>query len=481
MRTDRGYNLQTTGFPIIGGSAFGRYAKQTTEATWNMMVGNNKGEPALVNYLGFELALQLRELGQPRDLFVSVGFNKIIAVFGKSVVTISPSLAYGVIGELVTEAGNVSITENLNNEIAIADSTENLYVFNFGTSTFTVIQPGFIATYLTTHDSYIWVAIQDSPTFRLSELNNALLYPVTLEANIQSKPDKIQAVINFENVVATIGTITTTFWHNQGLPVFPYVPDKNIVMSYGTVNANTVDVLTDQYKGVKLLVFLAKNDKSNPFIAYSTGGQIINVSAETQNDGLDFRLSQLKNPEDSFGFIFQEDGHVLYQLVFPSDDFSLVYDFTSKLFYNISDRKMQHHPAKRHVFFSGKDYFINFTDSRLFEMGTQFTTYDGEVIPRVRITPPIRVKDDQSFPIRNIKITMQHGVNPEGGIVDMAMSKDGGLSYGNFVAIDLNNIGNSQQMINWWNLGRSNDFRFQFRFQTRGSVVITGGSMKALQ
>ena len=54
-------------------------------------------------------------------------------------------------------------------------------------------------------------------------------------------------------------------------------------------------------------------------------------------DGIDYVLSQLTNPSDSQGFIFRQDGHLIYHINFYTDNLSLFYDFNNKKFFHASD------------------------------------------------------------------------------------------------------------------------------------------------
>ena len=478
MRSTKVYNLQTTEFPIVGGTKYARYPKLSTEETVNMMLSDYDGKKALVPFLGYRKALQFLPLGEPREVFASVEFGHIIAVYGKTVIIISKFLTFGAVGEMQTSAGDVSIAENNNGQIVIADGSENLYIFNHRLSTFTTIQPGFIAISIASHNTFIWAAVQNSPQVRLSEANNALIWPGILNTFIQAKSDIVRSVLNFDNCVAVIGKVSTTFFYpNPNDPEFPYRPDTNLILPYGTINGNTVDKLSDQHSGPKLMAFLAVNEKSNIFIGYSRGSEMLTASV----DGLDYLLDTLTNPEDSYGFLFQEDNHVLYQLSFPSDNLSLVYDFSAGAYYTVTANNIgQEHPAKRHVYFDKRDFFINFTDAALYETGTEFTTYDGDVIPRARIVQPIRQRTDEVLIVRQIQLQMEHGENSDGGIIDLCMSKDGGQTYGSYVSKKMSRLGKRQQMIKYWNLGCSNDFRFQFRFHSRGRFVITDASMMSV-
>lgn len=477
MRSTAQYNLQPREIGIVGGTKFGRYPMQTTEETLNLMVSTSGDKPSLANYPGYKKVLTFPRGGNPRELFRSTLFDRLIVVIGRDIYTVSGSLSYGLIGRLQTDSGKVFISENLNNEIALVDGTKNIYVFNFGTATFTTVSVDFNAIYIDFHDGYLIAAVGNSASWRISGINDATTWDPLDEANIQTKADRIQAVVEFGRQIFTIGETRIDIWHDQGRLDFPYVRDNTVSIPYGCVSNSTISTLADAKNRTKLLVFLAANEKTNPTLVYSTGGQIETIST----DGLDFRLEELKFPEVSFGFLFSEDNHVLYQLVFPDDDFSFVYDFTTKLYYTVTDEKYCHHIAKRYAFFNNTDYFIPFDEPALYEMGTSITTYNGATIPRARISAPLRNPTDDTFMIRKVQLQIEHGETVLPSRIDLSLSKDGGKSYGNVVTKDMRPSASPRGKFSYWNLGSANDMRLQFRFWSKERFVVTDSTMEIVQ
>ncbi len=62
--------------------------------------------------------------------------------------------------------------------------------------------------------------------------------------------------------------------------------------------------------------------------------------------------------------------------------------------------------------------------------------------------------------------------------IDMAISKDSGVTWSNYVSRGLNPIGKRQNIITWNNLGRSNDLTIKLRFNSLGNVVCTDGMVE---
>ena len=59
--------------------------------------------------------------------------------------------------------------------------------------------------------------------------------------------------------------------------------------------------------------------------------------------------------------------------------------------------------------------------------------------------------------------------------VDMAISKDAGTTWSNYVSRGLNPIGQRRNIITWNNLGSSNELTLKIRFWGLGSVVCSNG------
>jgi hypothetical protein len=230
--------------------------------------------------------------------------------------------------------------------------------------------------------------------------------------------------------------------------------------------------------GDNFIVWLGQNEKSGPVIMYSTGGDVQRIS----NDGIDFKLANLVHPEISYGFLFKQDGHLFYQITFPSteDNFSLTYDFNTKAFLNVSDENQNAHIAKRVAFFNNTYYFVSFIDGNLYEMDTLFTDYDyggGNIfeIPRIRITETTRIPNNTPTVFNNTTFAVEQGNSTTPARVDLSLSRDGGQSFGNIVSYPMNTLGNTQGMVRFWRLGLGIELTQQFRFHGFGRFVVGAG------
>ena len=138
----------------------------------------------------------------------------------------------------------------------------------------------------------------------------------------------------------------------------------------------------------------------------STGG----APEQLSTDGINFVLDKLTTPQDATAFLFEEDGHVFYQITFRTDNVTYVYDFNTRAFFNVTDECLNAHIAKRIAFFNNTHYFVSSIDGDLYELSTDFPTFitsldptdRGKEIPRIRITAPFRLPDASRYALAEI-------------------------------------------------------------------------------
>ena len=332
----------------------------------------------------------------------------------------------------------------------------------------------------------------------------------------QTKPDNVVACVRMPSKngqILIMGSTVTELWTDLGLQLFPYQRSSGYNIDYGCVNPATIAV-NDNF-----VVWLGSNERSGPVIMCCSGGAVEQIST----DGINYRLENLHNPKNSYGFIFRQDGHIFYQLTFPDplDNVTYTYDFNTKKFYTLCDAKQNCHIAKRISFFNNDYYFISFSDGKLYKIDTNYTTYDGEEIPRVIITSPSALATRKPFVINSITFPIEQGSDENKTIptvfdqyivdnqneymlednddqlvdddtilpyniypsarVDLSTSSDGAVTFGNPKGLYLNIKGKRRNIFKFYNLGRYNEISFQFRFWGLGRFVLTDGIAEVTQ
>lgn len=464
--------MKTLPLDIVGSTVFGRYPIISIEQTFNMIISDDW----LVPYAGYKKVATIAQNGQGRGIYGSHKYQHLIAVIDNGVYAINKNNAYERVGSLETFSGDVFIDENNASQIGICDKS-SIYIFDYATNTFQKAStPDFLPGYIAFQDGYFIAPDLRQAQWRLSDPNNGLSWPAASSnvGTFETKPDIPVAVIRFPgkgNLLLVFGSTVTEPWYDIGAQLFPYQRNSFFNIDYGCLNPATIA------SGENIVVWLGANEKSGPVIMYSTGADPQQIS----NDGINFRLAQLNNPSNAYGFLFKQDGHVIYQLTFPDDNLTLAYDFNTKRFFTLCDEDMNYHIAKRVVFFNDAYYFVSFKDGNLYELNSSYTTNDGAVIPNIRVGKTLRMPDSSRFIINNLTFPLEQGEYSDLQAVDFSFSKDNGASFSSYERIDLSKTGFRNRRINFWNKGMAINFTPQFRFWGKGRFVGTSGTLSYYQ
>lgn len=463
----------TQNFPlkIVGSTKFGRYPKISIEQTFNMLISDGW----LVNFSGYRKVINISNDAQGRSNYTSTRFNHIIFVINNDVYITNDSLSATRVATLDSFSGDVFIAENNAGQIAICD-LRDIYIYDQTTGNSQKATIDFVPGYISFHNTRFLSIDRNNAEWRLSAANNGLSWPndSSHAGAFQTKSDKLEAVFPMPgkgNVILVMGQQIGEIWTDVGAQLFPYQKNSTSNLPYGTANAATI-AFNDNY-----VAWLASNSQSGYAIMVSNGGMPVQIS----NDGINFKLASLLNPQNSYGFFFKQDGHLIYVLTFPSDNFSICFDFETKMFFTLTDENMDYFIARNVVFFNNSYYFVSFRDGHLYQLDTQFTTYDGAEIPRIRIVPTFRMPDDDPYIVDQLMFTIEQGYSSENSSVHYSMSKDGNQSFSSFFSMQLNPLGDRTNRFRIWNLGYANEFTSQFRFWGMDRFVAKDGEIRIYQ
>jgi len=513
---------------IVGSNTYGRYPKINQSQTFNMMISDG----FLVDYAGFMFIQQIASSGEGRGDHTSTVFNRLYAVVGAEVVYFNEALVPQFVGNLTTTTGEVFIAENTAGQVAFSDGL-HIYIYDQKTAIFSIAQSAtqltptqtlipldFKPGFLSFQNTYFIVASLGTPEWRLSLPSNGLIWPTLPPyiGQLTTKPDTVQAVVPMPgrgNMTFVMGNTVAEQWTFTGGALFPWTRNNSISIDYGCINPSSI-----AYQG-NYIVWVGISEEAGPVIMYTTGADITEVST----DGIDYLFSTLKAPEDCSGFLVKLDGHLFYQLTFKTDKLTLALDLTNNKFFTITDENENYHPARKIVFFNNTYYFVSFNDGNLYAFGTQFTTYQYQnmfgVIPRVRICSPIRLPSQRPLIFRSLGFTIEQGqpnfdnttfpeymiteitevrMLTEDGLNEMvtensfnsmsgtvtrnmevflAISRDGGETYGNSVSLNMNLTGRRKSRFIFQRLGRANDFTARLQFEGFSRYVVGPGEVLA--
>ncbi len=486
--------IQDIPIQIVGGNKFGRYPKISAEQTWNMI----KSDEFLVPYAGYRNVLTTVNQGEGRGLYSSTRGGFMIAVIGGSVYRVSKALIATSVGTLDTDFGDVYISENNSAQIVITDGSF-VYVYQYSpTESFTKLTlvqfPYSSPGYISFQNGRLIIASTDTTIWVLSKLNDAFTWVGTgaYQGSLQTKPDFVQAAVPVPGGGSNLllfGHTVTEQWQDVGNALFPYQRASTFDVDYGCINPSTIATLNN------FIVWLAVNEQSGPTIMVAAGNQTKQIST----DGIDYKLGNLTDPTNCTAFLFQQDGHLIYQFTFITDNLSYAYDFNSSLFFSVSDPDLNYHPAREVVYFNNAYYFVSLNGGNIYLFDTtipyaQYSGTDIQEIPRIRITPPFRLPTQRMFIIKSLGFTTENGQpNPittttaveatlpvtisSAGVL-LSISRDGAENFGNSLEQPMNPTGVRKSRFIFQRLGQANDVTFQLRFYGLIRWVVADGLLE---
>lgn len=482
-------------FGFVGGSNFGKTNKVNAARTFNLFVTDN----FLSDTYGY-ISIDQLGVNQGRSIFTSTRGQFLLAVVDEKVFRLTPIIVLNSpttvfskqqVGTLNTFTGGVFIDENNANQIAICDQSK-LWIYNWQTNVFqeATLPPGVVPGYVAFQNGFFLITDRLSSNWYLSNINDGLDWfwggpsnNLPVNGALETKPDRGVAIIRIAGaggLIFVVGSTVSEPWTNVPSTIFPYQRSSSSNIDYGCVNPETISSLDE------ITAWLAINDRAGITIMYSAGAGVQQVST----DGYNFRFEKLNRPDRCFAFFIKIAGHLLYQLTFydPNDNFSLIYDFTTRLFFDATDENLNYHILRDVAYFEGRYYGVSYRDGNLYQLGEEFYTYDygNQGVfekPRIRITPNLRSPNSFPFSVTNIQILLEQGNDPLNIIpspsyqprVDLTISKNGGYDFGSHQSIPLNRLAQRQNMVRWWRLGRANDMVFKFSFHSQGPINASSG------
>jgi hypothetical protein len=517
---------------IVGSSIFGRHPIISDERTWNLFISDDW----LINFAGYELAVDIQPEGvEGRGLFHSTRGNFLLTVLGSNIYRIDQNLGFTFLFSIVGSTGEVFMDENLSSQIAIVDGTSTAYIYNYTVGT---VEPivwnygtsgtPFTPNYVTYQNTYFIFGNGDNTNSGsqwfvyksgfVAPSTNPFQLDWVQTLTLQTKPDFARACIRIPshgNNLLVLGSTVGEIWTNvAGIQI--YQRQSSINIDYGVASVATIAASDD------MVVWLGINEKSSPAIMVMAGGQAQRIST----DGIDYLLSRVRHPEDSTAMFYRQDGHVFYILTFfhALDNFSIMYDFTTQKFFDITDWDFTYHPARQMAYFNNEIYFVSLKQGSLMRFSTDLTSISTNIqndyeIPRVRICDTYRLPGGERFIVNQFSFTIENGVEQdvdfsfecegyilgessgdimyseddlplliEGGScqiyrprIDVTCSKNGGETYGNAVPYYMHGTGRYKNQPRFNQLGEANQFTIQMRFWGFGAIAAANGMLELRQ
>jgi len=444
------------------------------------------GVPGLV-------ALNTAFSGQVRGGWVLPGNFQALFVIGSQVVlatiaapataTSTAQLAFAAVGSLATSTGPVKIRDNGAGKIAVIVDGSNLYVYNVTTKVLThSTDPAFLGSN-TVAEIDGWFIFQEpnTQTFYTSPVywDGVKPFDGTYFALKDDSPDNLVAVIENGRQLWLIGEATTEPWYNAGGTFFPFARLEGGLMQIGCAAPQSV-----ARTGADLM-WLGRSERGENSVIQVTGYQFKAVS----NPALSYALTQYPVISDAIGYVYSEEGHQFYVLIFPTADVTWVYDLTTGMWHeraSFDPNLGQFHRQRLNclVNFAGMRVGGDYANGRIYQQTRQVFADDQYPLVAVRRCPHVWDKNDRN---RVLNSRLQIDFFPGSGVATgqgsnpqamLRWSNDGGQSFGNEHWTSLGAIGQTQNRAIWRRLGAARDRVYEVRISDPVKRDVAGASLR---
>lgn len=448
----------------------------------------DRGVVALYPTPGLQTEIEFPIAGEIRGMRALSGLQYAIAVCGRYVYRLAQDLTYTQIGVLNTNAGPVSITDNVMTSQGLtaylADGSSRYY-YIVATNTFAEL-PGVDgdwigANVVDTIDNYIAYNEPGTQNWAVTDLGSPFSTTL-LYGSKDGSPDSLVTLIADHRQVYLLGEVTTEVWTDVG-SVIPNIITFPFQRVSGTSSQNGCGARFSVARFAETFMFLARDTLGTATIGMMKGYEYQRVSTHAvENSLVGYDVS------DARAWSFQIEGHEFYVISFPQIDLTWVYDLTTAqwfkwLWWDTNTAVYKRHRAQCGIAFANKNLVGDYENGRIYSLDFDKYTDADNPIRRLRRAPHITTDLQRQY-FEEFQIQFQPGVGLALGLGEdpqamLRWSNDGGSTWSNEHWVSIGREGNYTNRAIWRRLGWARDRIFEVVITDPVKAVIVSANLKA--
>lgn len=321
---------------------------------------------------------------------------------------------------------------------------------------------------ITFGDSYFILGYADGK-FQITSSYDGTTLDALDFATAESNPDGLVRVLYDHGELVLFGTNTTEFWSNTGGQDFPYSNQRGSTLQFGLAAKWSMVQYNDSIAG------LFKNSMGQVQVMQMRGHAMSPISTQE----MDYIINSYATVSDATAFGYMFGGHPMYQINFPSENKSWLYDGSTQLWSELeSGLDGDRHRAEIHIDFLNKARVSDYMNGNIYTLDAETYTDNGTPIPREIVTKTVYSGLNKRIAIHRIGVDCQTGnglVNGQGSNPQMMMqySKDSGRTWSNEIWVSMGKIGEYLRRAYWTRLGAAYFWTFKWRVTDPVKVVLT--------
>tara|TARA_R110002110_G_scaffold79230_2_gene207293 strand:+ start:462 stop:1580 length:1119 start_codon:yes stop_codon:yes gene_type:complete len=364
--------------------------------------------------------------------------------------------------------------------IAIQDGT-NGYFYTISSTTFaTVTDADHIDTAVTVayHDSFFFYPSPDSGKFFISTADATSVSNMMSAldfATAEKSPDNLLRVFDNSTEVLMLGEESIELWTNTGAADFPYERVVGGVMELGLEALYSVARFAES----SVCMLAANREQGQVKVIKIEGFRYVTISTP--------ELESIINgytTSNATALSYVHEGHPFYQINFPTDNKSWLYDGLTSIWSEVSYGSAgARHRGEISINFLGKSYVSDYENGKIYQQIAGLMT-DNDV-PFAREVQSRHIFDEKYVQLARLWVDMENGTGTATGQgsdpqLMLTISKDGGHSFGSERTASMGKIGEYKERCVYRRLGRSYTWTFRLRVTDPAKTVFVGAWVNAI-
>ena len=367
-----------------------------------------------------------------------------------------------------TKISSVSFTANTITLSANSASNQSNDVFTLNLPAFgQILDPAFLGA---DRVAFIegWL-IFNQPGTRTFYTNAPIPYTLTFAGAFyalkDSSTDNLITLHENNRELWLVGERTTEVWYNSGGVNFSFSRLPGIGPQMGCAAKHSIARIGPN------LIWLARNEQGENMVFMTNQYTMQRVSTHA----IEAALSGYTFVSDAIGDVYEDNGHVMYVLTFPTQDVTWCLDLTvfmasegklgwwQRLSWNSTSGTYHRHVANCYANFADLRLCGDYQTGQLHQQDRSFYTDAGNPLRAQRRTPHVWKKESRErifFAQLQVEFTPGVGLQSGQGTDPQVMvrwSDDGGFSWGTEQWVSIGKVGDTRNRAVIYNLGEARD------------------------
>lgn len=400
--------------------------------------------------------------------------GRLFAISGCALYEIDSTGAYRKLADLPNATAPVSVADNGKEVLIVFSGYAWLMAYD---GTVRAVNPNERLGQCASVDGYFLGLVEDSRKFVVSAIMDGTTWDGLDFALKEGNGDKLVSLFVDHREIWLLGEKHAEVWYNSGNADFPFQRIQGAALEQGCAARHSVARLDNS------IVWLGSSERGAGVVWRANGYTPQRIS----NHGVESFWATYPRIDDAIGWSYEESGHQLYVLHFPTAEpnpvvvagmnttptyrgATWVYDASTQMwheraYWDAASGVWQADRGRWHAFAFCKHYVADYASGAVYELSSDAHDDAGDPLRWLRSAPHVCADLDWVFP-RRLQVLLQAGVGTMAGQgqnpkIYLEVSRDGGFTWGPQIEAAMGKSGEYTWRAIWRRLGRGRNICFR--------------------